>query len=56
MNAIAQGGDQCVDEFDMMGQHARTHRSTCGPPEGCHAAFNLKNYNTNTRVIDASSH
>lgn len=47
MNAIAQGGDQCVDEFDMTGQHARTHGSTCAPPEGFHAEFNLKNYNSN---------
>lgn len=42
MNAVAQGGDQCVDEVDMMGQHARTHGSTCAPLEGCRAAFNLK--------------
>lgn len=42
MNAVAQGGDQCVDEFDMMGQHTRTHGSTCAPLEGCRAAFNLK--------------
>lgn len=48
MNAVAQGGDQCVDEFDMMGQHARTHGSTCAPLEGCRAAFNLKKKKTKT--------
>lgn len=56
MNVIALGGDQCVDEFDMMGQHARTHGSTCAPPEGCHAAFNLKKknkkqHNTNAQMF-----
>lgn len=51
MNAIAQGSDQCVNEFDMTGQHARTPGSTCALLEECHAAFNLKNYNTNAQMF-----
>lgn len=47
MNAIAQGGGQRVDEFDMKGQQARTNGSTCALAEGRDAAFTLTNYNTN---------
>lgn len=51
MNAIAQGGGQRVDEFDMKGQHARTNGSTCAPAEGRDAAIALENYNTNAQTI-----
>lgn len=52
MNAVAQGGDQRVNECDMTGQCARTH---CAKPEECHAAFNLKNYSTNAQMFLISS-
>lgn len=36
MNAVAQGGDRCVNDFDVKGQHARGHGS------GRDAAYGLE--------------